>query len=513
MIGLQTMNRRQLLRDAAVLTGSALIASCERKPEIVRFANEPFTLGVASGYPTASSVVLWTRLAPSPLEPDGGMPAVPTPVTWEIASDDRFATIVASGEALAWPEWAQSVRVEVAGLAPNRPYWYRFRSDAAESAVGLTKTVAQAEAMPSALKFALACCQHYENGHYAAYAAMADDAPDAIIHVGDYIYEDAGIDRVRRHDYPEARTLSDYRQRYALYKLDASLQRAHAAAAWLVTWDDHEVENDYADLTTEADEDPEAFRARRAAAYRAYYEHLPLPPRMQPTSTSEPLIYGRHSFGNLVDVYLLDGRQYRSAQACGYGLTAACAERDRLDRTMLGADQERWLTESLDARMPRWNLLAQQTVFANMDQRPGIAEGYWSDGWSGYPAARAKLVELLDEQQVPNPVVLSGDVHAFLVNDVHRRAGELESPVVATEIVTSSISSAGPSQALLDAWRDENPNVRFADARYRGYTRLTLAGDRLDAELVAVDDLSAADSSTHTLASWHVLDGEPGAVT
>jgi alkaline phosphatase D len=339
---------------------------------------------------------------------------------------------------------------------------------------------------------------------------MAADALDAIVHVGDYIYEGRGTSRVRTHDHPECHTLDDYRARYALYKSDASLQAAHAAAPWLLVSDDHEVANDYAGLDSGQGDPPELFLARRAAAYQAYYEHQPLPRRLVPFAGRQRL-YTSRSFGDLVNLFMLDGRQYRSPQACGGGpLVEPCAELRSDTRTMLGAVQERWLDGALGASTARWNLLGQQTLFAHFDQSGPRPLAYWADGWNGYPAARARLVDALVRRKTQNPVILSGDIHAFLVNDVNERATDFDSTVVATELVTSSISSQGPAQQTLDTWRAENPNVRLARSDQRGYVRVSVEPERLHVELIAVDDVARADSPTHVFARFDVANGRPG---
>jgi alkaline phosphatase D len=500
-------SRRALVASALRLAGLGLMPGLVRAAELA-FTSDPFTLGVASGYPEPGALVLWTRLAPAPLAPDGGMPAIAVPVEWEIAADARFADVRRRGLAWATPDFAHSVHVEVAGLEPARDYWYRFTSGGAQSAVGRGRTAPVPGADVERLTVAVASCQHYESGYYAAYRAIAADDLDLVVHVGDYIYETRGVERVRSHDAAEAYTLDDYRRRYALYKLDPDLRAAHAACAWMLTSDDHEVDNDYAGAASEDDDDPQWFLARRAAAYRAYYEHLPLPRRMVPFGPDQRL-HTRRTFGSLVDLFMLDGRQYRDRQACGYGLVEPCDALIDERRSMLGAAQEQWLERGLAASRARWNVLTQQTVFAQMDQRPGAAVGVWSDAWSGYPAARRRLTQFLAERAVGNPVVLSGDVHAFLVNDVHTEPRNPDAGVVATELVTTSISSPGPAQATLDGWAAENANVRLARAE-RGYTRLEIGRDALRAQLIAVDDVSVPDSATHVLAAFEIEDGRAG---
>jgi alkaline phosphatase D len=504
--------RRTIVGAGIGVAGIGLLRPFAARAAEPRFDTDPFTLGVASGYPEPNAVVLWTRLAPEPLAPGGGMPDAPVEVAWEVAADEGFRAVARSGTTYATPDWAHSVHVEVTGLLPERDYWYRFTSGGARSVVGRTRTAAARGTTPARLTLALASCQHYEQGYYAAYRALAADAPDLVVHVGDYIYEGRGTSRVRTHDAPECHTLDDYRQRYAIYKSDALLQAAHATSPWMLVSDDHEVANDYAADNSGQDDPPELFLARRAAAYRAYYEHQPLPRRCVPFGPHQRL-YTSRACGELLSLHMLDGRQYRSLQACRPGANVEpCAELYAQQRTMLGAAQERWLETTLGTSRTRWNLLGQQTLLAHFDQSgPGPAS-YWADGWNGYPAARARLVDVLVTRKPANPVVLSGDIHAFLVNDVTQRADDPGSAVVATELVTTSISSQGPPQQSFDAWRAENANVRLARSDHRGYVRLTVEPERLHADLVAVDDVTREDSPTHVLASFDVEAGKPGVV-
>jgi alkaline phosphatase D len=502
-------SRRSFIGAGLGTAGLGLLPPVVGRPADLRFASNPFTLGVASGYPEPSAVVLWTRLAPEPLAPGGGMPAAPVAVDWEVADDEAFRRIRRRGRVHATPDWAHSVHVEVTALEPAREYWYRFTSGGERSPVGRTRTAAERNAALPELKLAVASCQYYEHGYYAAYRAMTRDDLDLVVHVGDYIYEQRGLERVRSHDAAEAYTLDDYRHRYALYKLDPDLQAAHAACAWMVTSDDHEVDNDYAGESSEERDEPALFLARRAAAYRAYYEHLPLPRRLTPFGAHQRL-HTRRGFGDLVDLYMLDGRQYRSRQACGAAFVSPCPELYAAERTMLGTAQEQWLLEGLAASRARWRLLGQQTLFAHFDQSGEQDLRYWADAWNGYPAARARLVDFIAARRLENPVILSGDIHAFLVNDVNARADDPDSPIVATELVTSSISSPARPQQDFDRWLPENPNVRLARSDHRGYLRLGVRADHLHADLVAVDDVTRADSPTHVLAAFDVAAGTPG---
>jgi alkaline phosphatase D len=505
------LSRRSIVGAGVGLAAAGLLKPFATRAAEPRFATDPFTLGVASGFPEPNAVVLWTRLAPEPFAPGGGMPSAPVDVRWEIASDEGFKQIERSGAVYATPEWAHSVHVEATGLAPGRDYWYRFTSGGARSPVGRTRTAPARDATPAEMKIAVASCQHYEQGTYAAYRAMAAERPDLVVHVGDYIYEGRGQRAVRSHDAPEAITLEDYRLRYAIYKSDASLKAAHAASPWMLVGDDHEVANDYAGDHF-LDFEPALFHSRRAAAYQAHYEHLPLPHRFVPLEGRQRH-YTTRAFGTLVNLIMLDGRQYRSTQACEGGpLVLPCAELLAEERTMLGSAQEEWLKGALTGSRARWTLLGQQTLFAHVDESPDKEVRYWADNWNGYPAARARLVNFMAERKIRNPVVLSGDIHAFLVNDVNAHANDPASPIVATELVTSSISSNGRSQQDYDVWKPKNANVHLARSDTRGYLRLSVKQERLHADLVAVDDIKRDDSPTHVLAAYDIEDGKPGVV-
>ena len=477
-----------------------------------RFARNPFSLGVASGYPHPTGFVLWTRLA-------GELDPVAIPVHWEVAADEAMRNVVASGTTGAAPEWAHSVHVEPKGLEPERWYWYRFRAGDAQSPVGRTRTAPVANATPDRLKFAFASCQHYEQGFFGAYRHIVADAPDLVAFLGDYIYESSwGRDHVRKHTGGEPYTLADYRARYALYKSDPDLQAAHAACPWIVTWDDHEVDNDYADDRPEDGMPKERFLERRAAAYRAYYEHMPLPERMKPNGP-DMRIYTQLGWGTLARFYLLDDRQYRSWQACprpnrrGGSNTVNVAQCEALanpNRSMLGRAQERWLAGAFAQSGARWNLLAQQTRMAQFDQLPGEGRRAWTDGWDGYPQARARLFDALQEHRVANPLVLGGDVHAFHVSELKRDFDDQSAATIASEFVCTSITSQGWAQERLNAFLPDNPHMKLADSRYRGYVRMEVSAKETRADLRAMASVTTPDAACGTLASFMVEDGRPG---
>lgn len=508
------ISRREFLRCAAGLAGVTLpIPRLLAQP---RFGKNPYSLGVASGYPDEGGFVLWTRLAPEPLA-GGGMPAAAVEVGWEVAADESFRSIVRRGTEVAAPEWAHSVHAEVTGLEPGRWYFYRFHAGGATSPVGRTRT-APPPGPVERMRFAFAACQQYEQGWYSAYRHMAREDLDLVVHLGDYIYESSwGRVHVRKHGTEEPHTLAEYRDRYALYKSDPDLQAAHAAFPWLVTWDDHEVENDYANDRSEHLDEPQFFLERRAAAYRAYYEHMPLPRLMQPSGPGMR-IYTRAGFGGLAAFHMLDDRQYRSHQVCprpgrgGSTVVAAanCPELFDPALTLLGQPQEKWLHEGLAASRAHWNVIVQQTLMAQVDRTPGEGQSFWNDGWDGYPAARARLLRSVSESGAANPLVIGGDMHTFIAADLKVDFNDPPAPVVATEFGGSSITSQGPSLKQTQGWLDENPHLRFANGNRRGYGVLELAPKRCTARFRTVAEVTDPQTSVRTLASFTVEDGRPG---
>jgi alkaline phosphatase D len=514
-----TISRRHFLRGAVALaTASLATPTLNRWARAqVRFTGYPFTLGVASGCPQADSVVLWTRLAPEPLN-GGGMEPGRVEVHWEIAHDEHFHAVVQKGSVWTAQELGHSVHVEVYGLEPARWYWYRFLVRDEVSPVGRTRTAPALYAPLDRFRLAVASCQHYEQGYFSAYRHMAEDDVDLVVFVGDYIYESSWGDQlVRRHAGPEPYTLVEYRNRHAQYRTDPDLQRMHGLVPWLVTWDDHEVDNDYANDQSEH-LDPQ-FLIRRAAAYQAYYEHMPLRRSARPRGPYLRL-HDRYTFGNLLQMYMLDDRQYRSPQACprpgmGGGTVvqpSRCPDLRDPARTLLGAEQEAWLMEALGTSRARWNVLAQQTLMAQHDWQPGPEQAFWTDGWDGYPAARSRLLSFIAQQHPANPLVIGGDVHSYWVCDLKPDFDDRQSPVVATEFCGTSITSQGPPQERIDASRADNPHIKFANSERRGYVRLEITPERCEAHLRALDSEKRRASTVTTLASFVVEHGRPGAV-
>ena len=508
------ITRRRFLISGAILAGAVPLNHLLAH---TRFERDPFTLGVASGYPTSDGIVLWTRLAPDPLA-GGGMTPQPVEVGWEVATDAAFRAIVRSGKESAVAEWAHSVHAEVSGLAPGREFFYRFHAGGATSPVGRTRT-APAATGGERLRFAFASCQHYEQGWFTAYRHMSQEDLDLVIHLGDYIYESSwGRNHVRKHGTEEPVTLEAYRNRYALYKTDADLRSAHAAFPWIVTWDDHEVQNDYANDRSQFLDPADAFLERRTAAYRAYYEHMPLPGNMRPRS-QEMRIHTRAAYGSLAALHVLDDRQYRSHQVCpregrgGSNIVPAetCPDLRDPSRTLLGAAQERWLDEGLAASRARWNVIVQQTLMAQLDRKPGEGQAFWTDGWDGYPKARERLLSTIAGRRVANPIVIGGDVHMNVAADLKVDFDNPVSPVVATEFVGTSITSQGPTAKQTETWRAENPHIHFASGTQRGYTTVELTPSRCTASMRVVGSISEPAAGVRTLAAWTVENGKPGA--
>ncbi len=508
-------SRREFLQALAAL-GLAPGAP-HRVAAAPRFARDPFRLGVASGYPSSGGAVLWTRLITDFERYDGGLDPAPVPVRWEVAADEAMRDIVSSGVESATPEWAHSVHAEVKGLAPGRWYWYRFAAGDAVSPTGRLLIAPRREAPVGRLRFAFASCQQYEQGYYGAWRHVVRDDPELVVFLGDYIYESSwGRRHVRKQNPGEPYTLEEYRMRYACYKSDPDLQAAHAACAWLATWDDHEVDNDYADDRGGDGMTGARFLARRAAAYRAYYEHMPLPARMRPDGP-HMRIHTQFGWGALARFYLLDDRQYRAHQVCprysgGSNVIdlRECPALADPGRSLLGTVQEAWLDRAFGASRTGWNIIAQQTLMARFGVGSGSARRYWTDGWDGYPMARNRLLNSIHSKKLQNPVVIGGDVHHHAVADLKLDFDDPASPVVASEFCGTSITSQSRSQKQLDAARADNPHVKLADGRYRGYVRMDIEPGKLKADLRAMDTVAERDAACSTLAGFVVEDGHPG---
>ena len=515
--------RREFLLAAGGLALFSGLGSAGKLWAAPKFSSWPFKLGVASGDPAADGFVIWTRLAPDPLAEHGGMPMMAVPVLWEVAEDETFAVMVRSGEAVARPELGHSLHVEVVGLKAQRPYWYRFRVVGQDpSPVGRVRTTPAAGTAPTRLRIGVAGCQNWEGGWYTAYRYLAAEPElDAVFHYGDYIYEGRGSKEAlpragagsRRHVGDQIYSLDDYRRRYAQYKADPDLQAAHHSAAFLSTWDDHEIDNNWAAVYDQDGTPPEVFALRRFAAMQAWYENMPVRRALFPTSQGLS-IHRRIDYGRLLRVHLLDTRQYRTDQFCaGEEDPANCRSRsDAGPTSMLGAEQERWLGQGLDGDVG-WHLLAQQVMLMPFKYPSSRAAGDTNlDAWSGYPDARERLVDMIRQRRLGNVVIAAGDVHKHHAGVVPERADDLLSKPIATEFVATSISSGADGSDIPVGWErvlSDNPHTVLTNNR-RGYQVFDIGRDTWHTDVVAVDAVSHRDGRKSVIAKLSTERGRPG---
>ena len=463
----------------------------------LRVRSDPFTLGVASGDPHPDSVMLWTRLAPRPLEPGGGMVSRPVDVDWQVSDAPCMRRIVASGRVRTRPDHAHAVHVAASGLHPAGEYWYRFRCESWLSPIGRTRTAPARGQRVGQLSWATASCQAWEDGLYTAHRHLAAEEVDVVFFLGDYIYERtigpsvrAPVDERGEGLADEATTLERYRLRYGLYKSDPDLQAAHHAAPWMVTCDDHEVEDGYAGMRPGSGP-VDGFARRRHAAYQAFWEHQPV--RGGPPRGPSLRLHRRATYGDLATFHVLDTRQHRSTTRAGPSTT------------MLGRDQERWLAAGIDRSTTRWNVVAQQVLAGTLDFSGDDDVVVNADSWDGYPVAQQRLHD--DLARSKNPVVLSGDVHAAYALDIAAAPGGQS---VAVELATTSISSGGDGAALLPSGRTlraANAHLHHADQR-RGYLRCLLTPDALTAEFRSVAFVERPGAPVSTERSFVVADGD-----
>ncbi|KNE80882.1 MULTISPECIES: alkaline phosphatase D family protein [Streptomyces] len=507
------------LAFATNLPGSSQAAELDARRALTA---DPFTLGVASGDPRPGSALLWTRLAPEPYAPDGGMPEARVEVSWEVARDERFTRIVRRGTATAHPEYNHALHIEADGLEPDRVYWYRFRAGDHVSPAGRTRTAPAAGARITDLRLAAVSCQAYHQGYFTALGHLAREDLDVVLHLGDYLYEYAvnaaggaraytGDRTLPAHFNRETVGLDDYRMRYGLYKSDPDLIAAHAAHPFVVTWDDHETENNYAGDVPENGVPPEEFLIRRAAAYRAYWENQPLRAPQRPHG-ADMRLYRRLTFGGLAQFDILDTRQYRSDQAYGDGWKAPGPESEDPSRTLTGSAQERWLLSGWRASRARWNVVPQQVTFSR--RRSDSTDDYTvsMDAWDGYPASRERVLAGAESAGVENLVVLTGDVHVGYAFDIKRDFDRPDSRTVGTEFVATSVSSGGDGAdqpANYRRYMDANPHMRFYNGR-RGYVTVTLDEEKARADFRTLPAVTTPGAPIATAASFVTEAGAPG---
>ncbi len=508
------MDRRDFLTDISRTAAlCAIVPNIWRVEHRPRLVDDPFTLGVASGDPTASGGVLWTRLAPRPFDPDGGM-EVKTMVAWEVAEDEGFKKIVKNGRATAAPELSFSIHINVDGLQPDRWYFYRFQVGLATSAVGHFRT-APADGALTPLRMAVASCQRYDEGLFTAYDHMSREEIDLVAHLGDYIYEGASAPTaVRKHQGLEARTLDDYRRRYAQYKTDPMLQAAHARCPWVVVWDDHEVDNNYAGTFGESEmESVEQMRLRRAAGYQAWWEHQPVNvPRAQ--SWADLTITRTINWGSLARFWMMDTRQYRDDQPCGDGTKpVGCGDSADPKRSMPGMAQEKWLLDGLGASKSKWQILGQQVMMGPYDSAPGPEQRVSMDQWGGYPASRDRILNGIAQRAANRTVVLTGDIHSNWVNELKSDFSRPDRPTVAAEFVGTSIASGGDGSGdpneRMRTQLTENPHIKWQQNR-RGYYTCRVDEQQWLTDYRTVAYVSKPGAPIETPTKWKLTHGKPG---
>ncbi|GAA1918990.1 alkaline phosphatase D family protein [Streptomyces durmitorensis] len=486
-----------------------------------KIADNPFTLGVASGDPQPASVLLWTRLAPAPYEPGNGLPNERVTVQWELAHDARFRRVARRGSVTAHPEFNHSVHVEVGHLDAARTYYFRFKTGKWISETGRTRTAPAVGSKVSSLTLAAVSCQAYHDGYFTAYKHLADDDVDVVFHLGDYLYEYAVNSVGGNRNYTdrtlpalfnrETQTLEDYRLRYALYKSDPDLRAAHAAHPFVVTWDDHEAENNYAGDLDENGNPPAEFLVRRAAAYRAYWENLPLRSPQRPQGPDLQL-YRRLQWGRLAQFDILDTRQYRSDQAYGDGSHVPGPESTDPKRTLTGATQERWLTDGWRRSRALWNVVPQQVTFSQRKLDLNAVAKVSMDAWDGYTASRERVLAGAKSAGIENLMVLTGDVHVGYAFDIKDDFDDQASRTVGTEIVATSIASGkdgADKPANWETYTKANPHMKFYNGR-RGYVTVDLGQESARADFKTVSAVSKPGAPIATAASFVTEAGNPG---
>jgi alkaline phosphatase D len=514
------MKRRdfhQLLQSSAMAIALSpwLTAVAKPEPKARSWSINPFALGVASGRPRSDSVVLWTRLIFSDEDRAAGNEALRVDV--EIFTDANLKTRVRKTEVFTDAHRAHSVHLHVQQLQPSTDYWYRFRQSDSYSTVGHTRTAPVLNADVRELRIALASCQHYEQGQFIAHAEIAKQKLDFVLFMGDYIYESSNSQYViRKHIGEEPKTLEQYRERYEQYKRDPMLQEAHAAHPWVLMWDDHEVVNDYANDQDRQYTDPQQMLLRRAAAYRAYFEHQPILLGPDKDNPANMRLYEQLTWGKLAEVWTLDCRQYRSAQACrdpvrgGGRMVVQCDELSDPARTMLGNEQERWITDSLSQSKRQWKLVAQATQISSTSIPAPVGRSYWNDAWDGYPEARKRLLQTVVDAKLINVVTLGGDVHCNVAANLRLEPNNSQSPIVASEFVTSSITSRGLGDKAAALIRESNSDLLHYRSDERGYSLITVTPQNVRCDFRSTKFPAGSEAGLKTQASYVVKNGKAG---
>lgn len=510
------MNRRHFLSTLSATLAWQNLRSLHLDAQTrTRFSNDPFQVGVASGDPAADGIVLWTRLVSNVNAPDLGIPPHPIKVRWEIAKDHAMTHIVKTGVMTATPELGHSIHVEVNGLQPGRDYFYRFHTDDATSPVGHTRTAPAMNTMVEKARFAFASCQNYEWGYFVAHRDMAAADLDAVVFVGDYIYEhhpkNPAKPLVRRHAIDDVMTLDQYRHHYAQYKSDADLKACHQAHAWIVTPDDHEVENDWAGDHS-VTESSQKLVQRRIAAYQAYYENMPLRSLCVPHG-SHMQLYRSIPYGKLLQFTVLDTRQFRTPQPCNDDKSILnCQDRFDPHATMMGDAQEKWFAKTMSTSSAHWNVVANQVMISQLAEPGPHGTIFGTDKWDGYVAARKRLTDYLGSAKPRNPVFVTGDIHQTWVGDLKADFDLPSSAVVASEIVGTSITSKGDGEthaANAPQILAANPHICYEND-HRGYFICEVNQKHMMSELRVAPMVSQPDSAVERAATFVIESDRKG---
>jgi alkaline phosphatase D len=563
------LDRRSFLVLGAAATGAAVIpagvaaADDARKKKPAKPA-DPFGMGVASGDPTSTSVILWTRLAPKPLELDGGMGKKGTQqVSYEIATDAKFTKNVQKGTVEAPAEYGHSVHLDVQGLTPDTEYYYRFKSGKFITETARTRTAPDPSQSVDAFVFGQTSCANWQSGYYQLYDDLAAQEPHYWLALGDYIYEYANYNPKTEEGYvrPDGKvlrpipwglepvTLAEYRRQYGLYRSDPSLQKLHRTAPYSVIWDDHEVDNNFTAGKSGGDgqADRIEFEKRRAAGFQAFYENhairIPAPGQMP----SKMDIYRRVDWGSLASFLLLDGRQYRTDQPGDNTPNDFGPWVEGMfdpNATILGSEQEAWLAAEFKDAPGMWTFIAQQTVMSSLNGAAAlpdpsflsaVAKGLFNyDAWDGYWAARGRMVDAIKAGQTRNVVVLTGDFHTNLTFDLleawpdprdAKTPAEMSEAVknwqgkaLGTEICAGAISSptffGDPLLGLIaPGVLERTPWIQFAEFYNNGYVLNTVTPEELTAEYrVAKTNfkVSTKEGKPRTEKTLTIKDGIPG---
>ena len=507
---------RLLQRSAMALALSPwLTAVAAPEGRLRAWHNNPFALGVASGRPRADSVVLWTRILFSEEDRAAGTEALRVQV--EVFADATLKHLVQKAEVGTNEARGHSVHLHVQHLQPSTDYWYRFRQGDAQSTIGHTRTAPALNAEVRQLRMALSSCQHYEQGLFVAHQEIAQQPLDFVLFMGDYIYESSNPQyAVRMHSGEEPKTLPQYRERYEQYKRDPMLQASHAAHPWVLMWDDHEVVNDYANDQDRKYTDPQQVLQRRAAAYQAYFEHQPVLLGPDVDNPANMRLYDQLSWGKLADVWTLDCRQYRSAQACrdpvrgGGRIVVQCDELSDPRRSMLGQAQERWLTDSLSHSKRQWKLVAQATQISSTSVPTPVGRSYWNDAWDGYPEARKRLLQTVVDARLQDVVTLGGDVHCNVAANLRLEPNNPQSPIVASEFVTTSITSRGLGDKPAAVIRESNSDLLHYRPDERGYSLITVTPNEVRCDFRTTKFPAGSEAGFKTQASYVVKRGKAG---